>query len=260
MAGRELVTRATLRRALVVNAATKPVAVAVPAVVVAALLIGSWWLLPVALLVYLALAVGTFFDGDEAERVGRRVYARPRGPRPLPQGLDPEISALLERARGEEGRVRAAIASSKLAFDNVGVEVDRLMAELGRIAGRAQTIVDYLAAQQPGELHRRLAALRREHGTSAEAERARERAVGALETQLQVRASLESELARFRSEMEHLIASLGVVHGKLVQISVADDAHLQEALAGQVRDLRERVGAVAEAMGEAVTRADDGEG
>jgi hypothetical protein len=258
VSGRELVTRTTLRRALVANALTKPVAIAVPAVVLVAwLLIGSWWLLPAALLVYLALAATTFFDADEAERVGRRVYARARAPRPLPRGLDRDITALLDRARTEETRIRAAIGASRLPLDEVAAEVDRLMAELGTIARRAQALVEYLAAQQPEELQRRLDELRREPGFGPEAKKARARAADALEAQLDVLASLDSELDRFRSEMEHLIASLAIVHGQLVRISVADDAHVQAAVAGQVRDLRERVGAVAEAMGEAVERADD---
>lgn len=52
--------------------------------------------------------------------------------------------------------------------------------------------------------------------------------------------------------MEHLIASLGVVHAQLVRITVAGEAEAQDEIAGQVRDLRDRVGGVAEAMGRAV--------
>jgi len=55
--------------------------------------------------------------------------------------------------------------------------------------------------------------------------------------------------------MEHLAASLGVVHGQLVRVNVAEEASLQDDLAGEVRSLRERVGAVAEGLGAAFERA-----
>ena len=57
--------------------------------------------------------------------------------------------------------------------------------------------------------------------------------------------------------MEHLIASLGVVHGQLVRMSVVDETHLQEDVAGQVRDLRERVASVADGLREAVAQLED---
>src|SRR3954454_24987141 len=72
---RQLVTRTDLRRGLVVNALTKPINVVVPAAVaVAALLIGVTWLIAVAVVVYAVLAVLTFFDEDEAEKVGKQAY------------------------------------------------------------------------------------------------------------------------------------------------------------------------------------------
>ena len=63
-------------------------------------------------------------------------------------------------------------------------------------------------------------------------------------------------VARFEAEVEHLIASLGVVHGQLVRISVANDTHLQEDVARELSDLRERVSTFAEGMREAVSRLD----
>src|SRR3954471_19385326 len=86
MASKE-VTRATLRRDLAVNAATKPVNVIVPAgVLVAGLLLGTAWLIPVAAVVYVVLAVMTFFDEREAGRVGERAYGK--GPDPARPRLD----------------------------------------------------------------------------------------------------------------------------------------------------------------------------
>jgi hypothetical protein len=261
MAG-ELVTRNTLRRALLVNAAGKPLAIGVAVLVlVAGLALGTLWLLPVALLVYLGIAASTFFDGDEAERVGRLAYDRvrsaPTPQRALPSGLSPELVELLERARSEERRILDAIAASELPFEAVSVEVEGLAGEMERIAGRAQTVSAFLQGHNPRELHRRLSELRIGEQRDPAAARARERAAGAIEDQLRVGQALESELDRFRAEMEHLIASLGVVHGQLVRISVSNDPQLQDEVAREVRDLRGRVGAVADGLHDAAEQASD---
>jgi hypothetical protein len=103
MADRSPVTREHLQRTLVVNAATKPVNVAVPAaVVVAGILVGAPWLLAIAVVVYAALALMTFFDEDEARRVGERASGRtgaPAAPQLDARSLAPPIRAQLEAAR-----------------------------------------------------------------------------------------------------------------------------------------------------------------
>jgi len=77
-------TRKDLTRVLVVNAMTKPVNVTIPAAVLTAgLLLAVPWLIPVALVCWLALVVMTFFDEREAELAGRR--ARAGRPEPAPQ-------------------------------------------------------------------------------------------------------------------------------------------------------------------------------
>lgn len=80
--GGELVTRGVLVRALAINAATRPLNIAAPvAVATAGLLLHTAWLVPVAFLVYIGMAIATFFDADEAERVGRATYDHHRRPR-----------------------------------------------------------------------------------------------------------------------------------------------------------------------------------
>jgi hypothetical protein len=253
----QLVTRDTLRRQLMLNAARKPLAIGVGlAVAVAALALGAAWLLPVAVVIYVALAASTFFDGNEAERVGQRVYARARtgpdaslrAPRALPEGLTPELVTLLERARAEERRILETIAGSELPFEQISAEVEGLAAEMERIAGRAQSVSVFLEAHDPDELRRRLLDLLAADQSDGAAAEARERAAAAVQDQLRVGEALESELQRFRAEMEHLIASLGVIHGQLVRISVSYDPQLQEDVAREVRDLRTRVSTMADGL------------
>src|SRR5439155_20244711 len=111
MAGRELVTRKSLQRELIVNAATKPMAIGVAAAVaVGALVIGAAWLLAVAVVAYIAFAAGTLFDGDEAERVGRAADERARG-----RGALRETRALPKASRPRSTRSSSRPGSSKSA-------------------------------------------------------------------------------------------------------------------------------------------------
>ena len=262
MSERALVTRKSLQRDLVENAATKPIAVSVGVtVVVAALVLGVTWLLLVGVGVYMGLAGATFLDGDEAERVGRAAYERARGPaapeRGLPERLAPEIASLVERAREEEQRILRALHDARLPFAVVATEVELLVGEMERSARRAQLVWNYRRDEPTEELRRRLDSLRRERRGPEETARARERAAAALDDRLRLGAALEAELERFIAEMEHLIASLGVIHAQLVRMSVADEARVQEDVAAEVRDLRRRVSSIAEALRETAAEVED---
>jgi hypothetical protein len=171
------------------------------------------------------------------------------------------VHARLRLQRGScrrEQRILHAIDASELPFEEVSVEVDGLANEMERIATRAQAVTAFLAAHDPAELRARLAGLRSgADGNDDAATRARGRAADAIQEQLRVGEALDSELRRFRAEMEHLIASLGVVHGQLVRISVSFDPQLQEDVAREVRDLRTRVGALADGLRDATDEVKD---
>jgi GTP1/Obg family GTP-binding protein len=62
---------------------------------------------------------------------------------------------------------------------------------------------------------------------------------------------MEVQLQRFYDEMERVLVELDTVHGNLVSVSASTEAVNQERLAGEVRALREEVGAVAAGMSEA---------
>jgi hypothetical protein len=256
---RQFITRKTLQRELVLNAATKPVAVAVAAsVAVAALVLGTPWLLPVAVAIYAALVLTTLFDAKEVERVARKAYGRDAtkpGRPATARALAPEVSSLVERAHVEEARIRRAIADSGLPFTDVAVEVEYLLSDLERNAQRANTLLAYLGEQRPFQLQRQLQALRA-GGSDDPSAPSRDRAAAAVEHQLAVGEQLRSEYGRFTAEIEHVVASLGAIHGELVRITVAEDAFARESVAEQVRELRRRVTAVAEGMDEAVVELD----
>lgn len=218
MADRHPVTRATLRRQLVLNAATKPVHVAVAAAVaVAGLLLGAIWLLPLAAAVYLALAVMTFFDEDEAEAVGRRTYGRDRSAALLPEkALAPEIRAHVEAARRERAAIDRTIAQADLPFASVAQEVDSLLAAVEATARRAQRVQDHLSERPQGTAQ-----------------------------------SLRRRLRGYLDEMAAVVRALRDVHDRLVEASLANEEERDAQIAGDVRDLRARVDAATAGLGEA---------
>lgn len=247
--GKEI-TRADLQRELVVNAMTKPATVLVTAgVAVAALLTGAAWLWAVALVVFVALTASTFFDSNEAERVGDRTYGRERKritrPRIDPSRYAHPIANQLAAALAAETRIRKAIGSSTLPLSELETEVTQLVGDLDRTAGRAELVYDYLAVQDRAAVEQRLAQLV-DDPSSADT-------VAALRDQLQTQGEMETLLRRFYGEMEQTVASLDTVHAQVVRMQVTSDAASdQQAVAARVRDLRERTTALAQGLGEAL--------
>lgn len=258
------VTRRDLQRRLVLNAASKPLNVAVPAaVVVTALVLDALWLLPVALIAYVALGLFTFFDEDEAKRVGDRAYGRDPallggggGKRIDTDKLAPPIASLVAKAHDDERRIHDSIKQADLPFTEVGTEVDGLVREMDQTAGKAQAIYSYLASQDSDQIEAQLRELKARGGPEGEVAAARKSTAAALEDQLSAQRDLQEQLDRYLAEMEHLVASLGAVHAQLMRVSVASEATGQDELAGQVRDLREQVKDLAQGMSEAYSEAD----
>ncbi len=247
-------TRSALTRALVANAATKPVNIVVPAgIAVVAAIFGIGWLWPVAVLVYVALVVATFFDANEAEVVGerRRVGAPDVHQRTLdPAKLAPPIAERLQQALAEEQQIRTTIEGADVDLGEVSTEVDGLLANLKKSARRAQLVYDYLAEQDSRTLARRAEELDRGEDPDSK------RAAAAVRDQMKLAQDLEATLKRFYAQMDHAVTSLQTIRGELVRISVAGEAEAQAETAERVRNLRQEVGAMADGMREAYARAD----
>jgi prefoldin subunit 5 len=250
---RALVTRRVLARELAIHAATRPLNIGVPVAVAACALLLAWWLLPVALVVYGALVVATFLDGEVAESVGRDVYARARSelPRRAVAELSSGVAARLSMAYEAEERIRHAVDESGVPLADVQAEVDRLMEELEKMARQADRLTAYLADDDEGALQRRLARLRRTSTGDPQVDHANAQAAAALQDQLDTRTQLERRLSQFDAQMEHIVATLGVVHAQIVRIGVEEEAAAQGRVAKQVRSLRHEVGAVADALRDA---------
>jgi len=247
------VTRHALGRALVVNALTKPLNVGVgAAIAVAGIVIGVSWVVVLGLAVYVALAVASLFDGGETARLSKRIYGGDEKalPRADLSKLAPEIAQPLAEARSEEAAIRTAVQAAQLPFADVSAEIDGLMRDIERIAGRAQQLVDYLADQDEDELQAKLRRFERPTADPATAD-ALKQAAEAVKEQIAANAALEQQRDRFLAELEHLVASLGVVRAQLVRMSIAEEGEVQQQVTGELRDMRTRMGALAQGMQEA---------
>ena len=242
-------SRSQYNRALILNALTQPFnIVLLAAVLIAGLLLNAFLpVLAVGLVVYGVAAARTYFDSDEANKVLEREKGRRR--KALDAGrldtgaLSEPISRLLTAARQREARIRDAIDRAELPYEEVSSEVDRFIRAMEDGARRAQLLYEALAETPPAGVEQRLAQV---SGDPSKTELS-----AALENQLTVLRRMEAQLQRFYDEMERVLVELDTVRGNLVSVSASSEAANQERLAGEVRSLREEVGAVAAGMSEA---------
>ena len=203
--------------------------------------------LVVGIVVYGIAAARTYFDEDEASRCSsasaRSGASALEAGRLDPGVLAPPIAGLLSEGRRREARIRDAIERAELPYEEVSREVDRFIRAMEDGARRAQLLYEALAESPPAAVEQRLAEVR---GDPSKAELA-----AALESQLAVLRRMEGQLQRFYDEMERILVELDTVRGNLVSVSASTRAANQERLAGDVRALREEVGAVAAGMSEA---------
>jgi hypothetical protein len=223
-------TREDLRRALVVNALTKPLNVLVPALlVVAAGLLGANLLIAVAVACWVGLAAVTFFDEDEAASVGRRRRAATRAARPpaapVAEPRTPAIARRVEHAHAAADSVREAVRESDLPLDDVTGEVDALVALIERNAGRADRMQRFLA----------------EHPLPAAAPEEQRRAV----------ARLEERHRELLGEIDRAAAALDTVHAEVLAADGLAELEARTALAGRVADLQTRVRVVSAGLDDA---------
>ena len=242
-------SRSDYNRALILNALTQPFNVLLlAAVLIAGLLLDAFLpLLAVGLVVYGIAAARTYFDEDEANKVLDREKAERR--KTLEAGrldtssLSEPIARLLTAARQREARIRDAIERAELPYEEVSSEVDRFVRAMEDGARRAQLLYEALSETPPSWVEQRLGQVR---GDPSRAELS-----AALENQLTVLRRMEAQLQRFFDEMERVLVELDTVRGSLVSASASTEAANQQRLAGEVRSLREEVGAVAAGMSEA---------
>jgi chromosome segregation ATPase len=242
-------SRSEYNRALILNALTQPFNVLLlAAVLIAGLVLDAFLpLLAVGLVVYGIAAARTYFDEDEANKVLEREKAERRktleAGRLDTRSLSEPIAHLLTAARQREARIRDAIDRAELPYEEVSSEVDRFVRAMEDGARRAQLLYEALSETPPSWVEQRLGQVR---GDPSKSELS-----AALENQLAVLRRMEAQLQRFYDEMERVLVELDTVRGNLVSVSASTEAANQQRLAGDVRSLREEVGAVAAGMSEA---------
>jgi hypothetical protein len=241
-------SRGEFNRALLANAALDPFSVVLAAVVlIIGVLTGLLAVLgPAAAVVYLAGTARAYFDEDVANRVLERERAERRKKlesgrtRIREEDLAPEIAVAVRAARARERRVAEAIAAAELPYEEVADEVDRFVSAMESTARRAQLLWSALADSPPQQVQARLEQVKDSPGQQDLAE--------ALTVQLETLRRMERQLRRFFTEMERILVELDTVRGQIVSVSASEGAGQSDQIAGEVRALREQMGAVADGM------------
>jgi hypothetical protein len=205
----------------------------------------------IAMVAWLALSAVTYFDADEAEKVAGRDRARRRGAVEAGQRvqlhtLAPPVAEHLRQVLRQERNIRTAIERAELPFTEVSDEVDTFVRAAEKTAARAQLLYEYLSEQDPRQVEYRY------QQVSADADPSKKALAEALSMQLQAMQRAQQELDAFYTEMERIAVELGNIRGQLLSVSAASEGAAQRQLAGDVRDLREQMGTVAEGMNEAL--------
>lgn len=240
-------SRGEYNRALVLNALLDPFNVVLLAVLlVVGIVAGVLPVLgPAAAVLYLAGAARTYLDQDVAAKVLARERATqeelPEAPR-LDEGrLTPGIAMLVRQARDRQQRIRAAVAENHdLPGSEVINEVDGFVLALEGTARRAQSLADALRDTPPDRVAARLEEVKGDPDKLELTE--------ALRTQLETLHRMQAQLARFGDEMERILVELDTIRGQIVSVGATQGAARGKELAGEVRSLREQMGAVADGM------------
>jgi len=241
-------SRGDFSRALLLNAAADKLNLGLlVAMAGAGAALGVFWIvLPVAIVLYLAGCVRTYFDQDVAERVlgnagaqRRRELDRSRARIDL-NALAPPIASLLQRALVGEQRIRDAIDRAELPYAQVTTEVDGFVEAMQLTASRAQLLYEALSETPPEQVQRRL--------SEVQGDPNRKELADALGHQLAVQNRMREQLQRFYDQMERLVVELDTVRGNLLSASASEQSSRQQELAADVRGLREQLGALSDGM------------
>ena len=147
---------------------------------------------------------------------------------------------LLRQAGQTRLRIHDAIEDAGLPYTEVAAEVDRLVATMQEAAGRAQRLHEGLRDAPPEAVAARLERVK------ADDDPAKRELATALAEQLAVQRRMEAQLGHFYAEMERMLIELDTVRGNLISVSASSAADNQEQVAGEVRELRDDMGAVAD--------------
>ncbi|MEA2166733.1 MAG: hypothetical protein QOF76_33 [Solirubrobacteraceae bacterium] len=242
-------SRDAYNKALIFNALLDPFNVVILAVLLIAGILVSPALFGVAGVAYLGGAARTYFDQDAANKVLEREKGkRQKGvgdgtPRLDESTLTPGIARLVHASRDREQRIRQAIESADLPYGEVAGEVDRFVAAMESTARRAQSLADALRDTPPDNVEARLKQIQNDPSKAELRD--------ALQIQLKTLTKMQEQLRHFGDEMERILVELDTIRGQIVSVGASTGADQSQQLAGEVRDLREQMGAVADGMAKA---------
>jgi hypothetical protein len=221
---------------VVAHAATRPLNVAVLALLILASVLVAPWIAVAIVPVYGLLVLATVNDPETAQRLaaGREQRQLTSGRRL--DGVTGDLRRRVALALGEERRIHEALAELPPVDDGLGTQVRCLADDLVEVARRASVVDLYLGSIDIQDVRRR-------H------EAASGRARDALAEQLAIIEVLEARRAELDEEICHVEAALPAIRARLVQARMS--AVSPTGLADDVTALRTRMTILADSLAEA---------
>lgn len=209
------------------------------AVAVAAVALGTWWLLLVAAVAYAGLTAVTVRDERRALAHGGAPPARAVG-----AGLSSPVAARMRAGIAAADAVRAAISDADVPLDDVAEEVGELETSIEALAARADGVHRYLAVHDPAKVRARMEA------EAAADDTVRGRLAEALAAQLEALGRLRGQFDRLLAEMDHVTVSLEAIHAAVLGMGAAAGNWEGRDLSSRVGDLQAKVAVLGEGLDE----------
>jgi hypothetical protein len=231
------------RRTAVVGAATKPLNILVPVVLVVLAILLQPWLALAAIPVYAALVVTTLRDPKEVDRLlGRGSETAKVGPsRQQVDGLPSDLQLPLRSAFEQQRAILELLPTMPegMADPKLSEDLPRLLADMLKAASGARDIDSYLQSQDASSLR----------AQAADAEREGRGDVAAtLRENLDIIAHLQKTRDALADRLSSMASSLSIIRGRLVQ---AKTTAQPVDVTADISDLRDRARTLAEGVQEA---------
>jgi hypothetical protein len=234
-------------RSAVLGAATKPLNILVPVILVVLAILIQPWLALAAIPVYAALVLTTLRDPTEVDRIlGRGPSAAQVGPsqrdvRQTVEGLPADLQLPLRSALEQQRAILDLVPTMPegMADPKLAEDLPRLLADMLKAATGARDIDAYLQSQDATALR----------AQAAEAEReGRADVAGTLRENLEVIAHLQKTRDALADRLSSMASSLSIIRGRLVQAKITAQP---VDVTGDISELRDRARTLAEGVQEA---------
>lgn len=233
--------RKELTKALVVNAATKPVNLLLPSTSVAlGIFIGApiIVMLVLGLILWAGASLFTFFDAEEAEDLGQALKAKP--PIALSEKnmlFHPLVKKQYALIKNEFDKLQNTISQSDHLLEGLEEEAQGLLEMAFLASKRANVLYQLVEDSNLVQIQRRMETLQKEASLGENSKQLLE----ALQSQETNLTKANMQIKEFQLQMERLAVEIASIRSSVATSTSVDDTILDERLSDETKIIRQRV-------------------